>query len=118
MRAAMERLAAPQPRWAVVASVAEVGAFGLPCVLKVTRGGYDGRGVWVVRYLDEDEEPLVAAQRSGVPLLADVLVDFRRNLSALFATALSVLAVPHPVLATTLIAGLCHHLRTPPLRGI
>ena len=28
---------------------ADVEAFGLPCVLKTTRGGYDGKGVWVVR---------------------------------------------------------------------
>ena len=50
MRAAMERLGAPQPRWAVVGSADEVEAFGLPCVLKMTRGGYDGRGVWVVAH--------------------------------------------------------------------
>src|SRR5689334_12043308 len=45
MREAMVRLGAPQPRWSVVSTAAEVEAFGLPCVLKVSRGGYDGKGV-------------------------------------------------------------------------
>ena len=39
----------PMPRWAVVTSAAEVASFGQwPLVLKASKGGYDGRGVWVV----------------------------------------------------------------------
>src|SRR5690242_4264675 len=45
MRAALAGLGVPCPRNALVADVAEVEAFGLPCVLKTTRGGYDGKGV-------------------------------------------------------------------------
>ncbi len=113
MRAAMERLGAPQPRWAVVASADDVAAFGLPCVLKVTRGGYDGRGVWVVRTADEVAEPLARAASSGVALLAEELVDFRRELSAVVARAPSGESVAYPIVATTQLDGICHEVIAP-----
>jgi 5-(carboxyamino)imidazole ribonucleotide synthase len=113
MRQAMDRLAAPQPRWAVARSAEEVEAFGLPCVLKVTRGGYDGRGVWVVRTLDDAVEPLASAAGTGVPLLVEELVDFRRELSALVARSASGQAVAYPVVATTQVDGICREVVAP-----
>lgn len=113
MREAMARLGAPQPRWAVVATATEVEEFGLPCVLKVSRGGYDGKGVWVVRTSDDIAEPLAAAERSGVRLLAEELVDFRRELSALVARSPSGQAAAYPVVATTQLDGICHEVVAP-----
>ncbi|NYJ02380.1 5-(carboxyamino)imidazole ribonucleotide synthase [Nocardioides thalensis] len=113
MREAMALLDAPQPRWAVVASVADVEAFGFPCVLKVSRGGYDGRGVWVVREPADVAEPLATAQDRGVRLLAEELVDFRRELSALVARAPSGQAASYPVVATTQVDGICHEVVAP-----
>jgi 5-(carboxyamino)imidazole ribonucleotide synthase len=113
MREAMDRLDAPQPRWAVVSSAEDVEAFGLPCVLKVTRGGYDGKGVWVARTSADVHEPLATAQRSGVRLLAEELVDFRRELSAVVARSPSGEAVAYPVVATTQLDGICHEVVAP-----
>lgn len=113
MREAMALLGAPQPRWAVVASVADVEAFGFPCVLKVSRGGYDGRGVWVVRGPADVAEPLATAQERGVRLLAEELVDFRRELSALVARAPSGQAASYPVVATTQVDGICLEVVAP-----
>ena len=113
MRAAMARLRAPQPRWAVVAGAEDVEAFGLPCVLKVSRGGYDGRGVWVVQRSADAAEPLAAAERTGVPLLAEELVAFRRELAALVARAPSGEAVAYPVVASTQRGGICHEVVAP-----
>jgi 5-(carboxyamino)imidazole ribonucleotide synthase len=113
MRDAMARLDAPQPRWAVVSSSEEVAAFGLPCVLKVARGGYDGRGVWVVRTPDAAAEPLATAERNGVPLLAEDLVPFRRELAALVARAPSGQVAAYPVVATTQLDGICHEVVAP-----
>src|SRR4051794_40884254 len=56
MRERLAALGIPCPRNAVVSSVAEVERFGFPCVLKTTRGGYDGKGVWVVRSVAEAAE--------------------------------------------------------------
>ena len=113
MREAMARLGAPQPRWAVVASASDVADFGFPCVLKVSRGGYDGRGVWVVREPADADEPLAAAERTGVRLLAEELVDFRRELSALVARSPSGQAAAYPVVATTQLDGICHEVIAP-----
>jgi 5-(carboxyamino)imidazole ribonucleotide synthase len=76
----------PQPRWAAVRGVADVVAFadahgGWPVVVKTPRGGYDGRGVFVVSDPDEVEglfdryDELLVEQR--VPMV--------RELSALVA---------------------------------
>lgn len=113
MREAMARLDAPQPRWAVVTSEEDVDAFGLPCVLKVSRGGYDGKGVWVVRTLADAAEPLAAAEQTGVRILAEELVDFRRELSALVARAPSGQAAAYPVVATLQVDGVCREVIAP-----
>ena len=113
MRARLGELDVPCPRNALVGSVAEVEAFGFPCVLKRTRGGYDGRGVWVVRSAKECDEPLRAAAASGVQLLAEELVDFRRELSALVARSPSGQAAAYPVVESTQRDGICHEVVAP-----
>ncbi len=113
MRSRLAELDVPCPRNALVGSVAEVEEFGFPCVLKRTRGGYDGKGVWVVRSAEECEEPLRAASASGVQLLAEELVDFRRELSALVARSPSGQAAAYPVVESTQRDGICHEVVAP-----
>ena len=81
MRVRLAALGAPCPRNAPIDSLADLEAFGYPAVVKTTRGGYDGKGVWVVRSAADADEAFAA----GRPLLAEELVDFRRELSALVA---------------------------------
>ena len=56
----------PQPAWAEASTVHEVTAFaddvGWPVVLKTPRGGYDGKGVFVVHGPDEVGRPARAAR--------------------------------------------------------
>jgi 5-(carboxyamino)imidazole ribonucleotide synthase len=113
MRERLTALGLPCPRWAVVTSQEEVAAFGLPCVLKTTRGGYDGRGVWVVRSLAQADEAFSSAARAGVQLLAEELVDFRRELAALVARSPSGQAAAYPVVASTQLDGICHEVVAP-----
>ncbi|HVK28947.1 MAG TPA: 5-(carboxyamino)imidazole ribonucleotide synthase [Nocardioides sp.] len=113
MREAMTRLGAPQPRWAVVTSTAEVEEFGLPCVLKTSRGGYDGKGVWFARTPDDVADALATAEQAGVRLLAEELVDFRRELSALVARAPSGQAAAYPVVASLQVDGICREVVAP-----
>jgi len=111
-----ERLAAldvPCPRNAVVTETSDVVAFGFPCVLKTTRGGYDGKGVWVVREPADCAEPFAAAAEAGVRVLAEELVDFRRELSALVARSPSGQAAAYPVVASTQTDGICHEVVAP-----
>jgi 5-(carboxyamino)imidazole ribonucleotide synthase len=113
MRARLGELGIPCPRNALVADVADVEAFGLPCVLKTTRGGYDGKGVWVVRELAEADAAFEAAAASGVQVLAEELVDFRRELSALVARSPSGQAAAYPVVASTQLDGICFEVVAP-----
>jgi 5-(carboxyamino)imidazole ribonucleotide synthase len=113
MRARLDELEVPCPRHALVTSVDEVAAFGFPCVLKTTRGGYDGKGVWFVEGPDDCTEPLRAAEQSGVRLLAEERVDFRRELSALVVRAPSGQAAAYPVVASTQVDGICREVVAP-----
>jgi 5-(carboxyamino)imidazole ribonucleotide synthase len=113
MRRALSALGLPVPRFAVVADLDEVTAFGLPCVLKASRGGYDGRGVWFVRTAEEAEAAMRAAAVSGVPVLAEELVDFRRELSALVARSPSGQAAAYPVVESVQRDGICHEVVAP-----
>ena len=113
MRRRLGELGVPCPRNAVVATPADVEAFGLPCVLKTTRGGYDGKGVWFVRTLDDVAEPFATAEAGGVALLAEELVDFRRELSAIVARSPSGQAAAYPIVATVQQDGICHEVVAP-----
>jgi 5-(carboxyamino)imidazole ribonucleotide synthase len=110
MRIRLAELDVPCPRNAAVESVADVEAFGFPCVLKTTRGGYDGKGVWFVRTVDDCAVPFRVAEQNGVQLLAEELVDFRRELSALVARSPSGQAAAYPVVASTQQDGICREV--------
>ena len=109
MRARLAELGAPCPRNGLIGSVADLETFGFPAVLKTTRGGYDGKGVWVVRSVAEAEEAF-AAQR---PLLAEELVDFRRELSALVARSPSGEMRSYPVVESRQVDGVCSEVIAP-----
>ncbi|MEP9361768.1 5-(carboxyamino)imidazole ribonucleotide synthase [Nocardioides sp. CN2-186] len=113
MRERLAALGVPCPRNAIVSSVAEVEAFGYPCVLKTTRGGYDGKGVWVARTSADCDDAFAAAEATGVRILAEELVDFRRELSALVARSPSGQAAAYPVVASTQLDGVCHEVIAP-----
>ncbi len=113
MRERLDALGVPSPRHALAASVGDVVAFGFPCVLKTTRGGYDGKGVWVVRSAAECAEPFAAAEAAGVQLLVEELVDFRRELSAVVVRAPSGQAAAYPVVASLQRDGVCREVVAP-----
>ncbi len=83
--------------------------FGYPAVVKTTRGGYDGKGVWIVRSPDDLAEPLA----SGRELIAEELVDFRRELSALVARSPSGEVRSYPVVQSTQVDGVCAEVIAP-----
>jgi 5-(carboxyamino)imidazole ribonucleotide synthase len=113
MREAVGRLGIPQPRYRVVGSLPDIEGFGLPCVLKTARGGYDGKGVWFVESEADCGPALEAAAASGVPLLAEERVDFRRELSALVARSPSGQAAAYPVVESTQRDGICREVVAP-----
>ena len=115
MRAKLTALGLPVPRWRLVPDAAGLAEFadevGLPLVLKTPRGGYDGKGVLVVRDLADAGEWLVRAGGSG--LLAEELVPFRRELAALVARSPSGQAAAWPVVETVQVDGICREVLAP-----
>ena len=117
MRERLSALGVPCPRHRVVTTVEEVAAFaaevGGPVVLKTTRGGYDGKGVWVVVTESECGPAFEAAVRAGVEILAEEKVAFRRELSALVARSPSGQVAAYPVVESVQKDGVCWEVTAP-----
>ena len=82
-------------------------------VLKTTRGGYDGKGVWVVDDEDGCVDAFAAASAAGVAILAEEKVDFRRELSALVARSPSGQVAAYPVVESVQLDGICFEVTAP-----
>jgi len=118
MRAKLSELGLPCPAWRLVATAAEAERFaaeeaGWPIVLKATRGGYDGRGVWVVDDVDSATRVIDEAAARGVKLLAEAAVPFVRELSAQVARSPHGQAVAYPVVETVQREGICREVYAP-----
>jgi 5-(carboxyamino)imidazole ribonucleotide synthase len=113
LRRALHEAGEPQPAWAEVHTVHEVTAFaddvGWPVVLKTPRGGYDGKGVFVVHGADEVAEIL---ERHG-PLLAEERVRMVRELSAQVARSPFGQMAVWPVVETVQRDGVCAEVLAP-----
>ena len=118
MRARLDALGVPSPRHRVVADPDEAVDFatsvgGFPVVLKTTRGGYDGKGVWVVSSAEECADAFAVASSTDVRILAEEKVDFRRELSALVARSPSGQVAAYPVVESVQLGGVCAEVTAP-----
>ena len=111
MRRRLSEFGAPVPEFTGVESVQDAVGFGdehgWPVVLKAVRGGYDGRGVWMVD--DAEQAAAIAGEQlaQGVPLLAEQKVNLRRELSAMVARSPFGQAAVWPVVETVQRDGQC-----------
>jgi 5-(carboxyamino)imidazole ribonucleotide synthase len=91
MRARLSDLGLPVPVWARVETAEELEQFladnGGAAVVKTARGGYDGKGVRVVRDAHDVDDwfTTLAEDGRGGALLVEELVDFQRELAQLVA---------------------------------
>lgn len=113
MRERLDTLGVPVPRWRPVTSGAEVAQFaaevGWPVVVKAVRGGYDGRGVWVVD-TPAAVEPMLAG---GVALLAEEHVSLRRELAVQVARSPHGQVAVYPVVESVQRNGVCVEVLSP-----
>ncbi|PWI46074.1 5-(carboxyamino)imidazole ribonucleotide synthase [Streptomyces sp. ICBB 8177] len=127
MRERLTAIGVPCPRHRIVKDPQDVAAFaaegigpaarsasvesggGFPVVLKTVRGGYDGKGVWVVRDVEGAAEPF----RAGVPVLAEEKVDFVRELAANVVRSPHGQAVAYPVVESVQVDGVCDTVIAP-----
>jgi 5-(carboxyamino)imidazole ribonucleotide synthase len=68
---------------------------GFPGVLKTVRGGYDGKGQWFVRDVDEARKAL--SQGSGVPLIYEQFLHFDREVSVVATRGADGASIAFPV---------------------
>jgi 5-(carboxyamino)imidazole ribonucleotide synthase len=113
LRRALHEAGEPQPAWAEARTVHDVTAFaddvGWPVVLKTPRGGYDGKGVFVVDGPDEVADLL---ERHGT-LLVEERVPMVRELSAQVARSPFGQVAVWPVVETVQRDGVCAEVLAP-----
>jgi len=112
MRERLGALGAPVPRWGRVGSLADVETFAggsWPVVAKASRGGYDGKGVWMLSSTAE----ATALVASGTPLIVEERVPLRRELAALVARSPFGQVAAYPIVETVQRDGICVEVLAP-----
>ena len=113
MRERLSALGVPVPPFTPVATLRDVEGFakhvGWPLVLKAATGGYDGKGVWVVRDSAEAEDVVA----SGIRLVAEQLVPLQRELAAVVARSPYGQGAAWPVVETVQSDGICVEVVAP-----
>jgi 5-(carboxyamino)imidazole ribonucleotide synthase len=113
LRRALAAAGEPQPAWAEAHTVHDVTAFadhvGWPVVLKTPRGGYDGKGVFLVDGPDQVADLL---EQHG-PLLAEERVGMVRELAAQVARSPFGQVAVWPVVQTVQRNGVCNEVYAP-----
>jgi len=113
MRRRLAELGIPVPEWAEARSRADVAAFlsehGGRAVAKTPRGGYDGKGVRVVRAAGDIDDWL----DSGSPVLLEELVPFVRELAQSVARRPSGEIAVYPLVESFQRDGVCAEVIAP-----
>ena len=119
MRQALEVIGAPNPRWMAVSKPSELDSFiaehGPEVIVKTPIGGYDGKGVRVVRASAEVSdwfEPSALVTLGG-SLLAEEKVEFVREMAQLSARSPSGEFRAWPIVETRQKNGVCSEVLAP-----
>jgi 5-(carboxyamino)imidazole ribonucleotide synthase len=119
MRKALEAIGAPNPRWLAVSTPGELDGFiaenGPEVIVKTPIGGYDGKGVRVIKASSEVSEWFEPATLSslGGQLLAEEKVSFTRELAQLSARSPSGEFRAWPIVETRQKNGVCSEVLAP-----
>jgi len=117
MRRALTEAGIPCPPWLVWSpdtTAAQIGeTLGWPVVVKTSRGGYDGRGVWVVAHMDELLERVTKDPPPGAQWLLEAYVPFVAELAAQVARSPHGQAVAYPIVETVQTNGICTQVIAP-----
>lgn len=117
MRERLTALGAPVPRWRPVTAAADVVEFGTevgwPVVLKASRGGYDGRGVWFAADAVEASRRVDELLGAGTELIVEERVVLRRELAVQVARSPYGQVAAYPVVQTVQRDGICVEVLAP-----
>lgn len=117
MRERLTELGAPVPVWRPVGEPDDLVAFGAevgwPVVLKAARGGYDGRGVWMVTDAAQAAELATTLLAGGTELIVEERVPLRRELAVQVARSPFGQVAAYPVVETVQVDGICVEVLAP-----
>lgn len=117
MRERLTELGAPVPAWQPVEAPSDLvgfgGRVGWPVVLKAARGGYDGRGVWMVEDAESGAGLVETLLAGGTPLIVEERVRLRRELAVQVARSPFGQVATYPVVETVQRDGICVEVLAP-----
>jgi len=117
MRSRLEGLGLPIPAWRPVVTSEDVAQFlaahGGVAVLKTARGGYDGKGVRIVRDSAEAEDWLAQAREGGPQLLIEQKVAYDREVAIQVARRPSGQVKVWPLVESIQQDGVCAQVIAP-----
>jgi 5-(carboxyamino)imidazole ribonucleotide synthase len=115
MRRRLGEAGFPMPRWAIVDDATQVSVFATPWpkVLKASKGGYDGKGVWVVA--DEAGAAEVMSHDLGPDAvwIVEEMVAFTQEIAVQVARSPHGQAVAYPPVQTVQADGICVEVIAP-----
>lgn len=116
-RQTLDALGCPIPPFQAVASIDDLQGFaerhGWPVVVKALRGGYDGRGVWVVRDASEASRVWDGAKSARIDVMVEAWVPIEREIASLVARRPNGEIAHYPVVETVQSDGICRELVAP-----
>ncbi|MHB8219179.1 MAG: 5-(carboxyamino)imidazole ribonucleotide synthase [Acidimicrobiales bacterium] len=120
MRRRLADAGLPVPAFSVLpaeSAVAAVEAFaaehGWPVVVKATRGGYDGKGVWIAGDVVDARRICRQAALAGVALMVEELVAISAELAVVIARRPGGEMAVWPVVETFQVDGVCREVLFP-----
>jgi 5-(carboxyamino)imidazole ribonucleotide synthase len=117
MRQKLAELGVPVPPFRDVTQPSDAVSFGAdhgwPCMLKAARGGYDGRGLWVLNTPVDARRIVTQLLAVGTPLLVEQCVAMRRELAVLVARSPFGQGAAWPVVQTVQRDGICVEVLAP-----
>lgn len=104
----------PMPNFAEVSTIGEIDQFtaihGWPAVAKAPRGGYDGRGVWMLADRDRATELLTSTPG---PFLLEEMLEIEMEIAVMVARSASDQIAVYPVVETVQREAMCREVRAP-----
>lgn len=117
MRTKLSEIGVPCPKWQEITHTDQLHEFaesvGWPFVLKSARGGYDGKGVWVVDDFEQASTVFAELRAHDIRVLAEEKVPFIRELAAQVARSPQGQCVAYPIVQSTQTDGICHEVIAP-----
>jgi 5-(carboxyamino)imidazole ribonucleotide synthase len=110
-------LGLPVPAFKVTDDPTDASAFaaehGWPVVAKSASGGYDGRGVWVLRDASEADRFAAELADASMTIVLEAFVPIDRELAILVARRPNGEQTVYPLVETIQIDGICHEIIAP-----